>query len=89
MHYYYPLKYAKKRLLFEYKLDSDIVKYNLLLLFKIKRNLNVEISQKTWNKVVQYHARLRTYFAEKANIVYQFINPSCKKNFQFIYLTED
>jgi amino acid adenylation domain-containing protein/non-ribosomal peptide synthase protein (TIGR01720 family) len=59
-----PLSLAQKRLWFLFNLEPDNPFYNIFTVLEIKGKLNVPLLELSFNKLIERHEILRTYFLE-------------------------
>ncbi|MFN8578548.1 MAG: amino acid adenylation domain-containing protein [Candidatus Sericytochromatia bacterium] len=58
----YPLSFSQQRLWFIEKFEKDIFAYNIPAVLKLEGELNIDILEKSINKIVERHEVLRTNF---------------------------
>ena len=68
-----PLSYAQQRLWFLDQLEPGKATYNIPGVVELKGNLNVEVLEKSINKIVERHESLRTSFSSEEGIAKQII----------------
>ncbi|MDU1412334.1 MAG: amino acid adenylation domain-containing protein [Clostridium sp.] len=77
---YYKASSAQKRMYMLYELDKDSTAYNIPMVFNIKGNLNIKKIERTFEKIIERHEGLRTYFDNIDGKIVQRIEDFVKVN---------
>lgn len=77
-----PLSFSQQRLWFLSQLEPENPFYNIFIAYNIKGDLNVNVLEKSLQKVIQRHCVFRTKFTNINDEVQQIILPSESVNFQ-------
>ncbi|NOQ24124.1 MAG: amino acid adenylation domain-containing protein [Bacteroidales bacterium] len=70
---YYPLSSAQKRMYFLYEFDKESIRYNLNEAIRLKGNIDTDKLQLIFNKLIERHESLRTFYISVDNIPCQKI----------------
>jgi amino acid adenylation domain-containing protein len=73
---HFKLSSAQKRMWFMYELNRDDTSYNISLFARIDGNVKLDLLQKSFNKIIERHAMLRTTYSYLDDNVVQTINPA-------------
>ncbi|WP_440113046.1 amino acid adenylation domain-containing protein [Paenibacillus sp. QZ-Y1] len=74
-HYLFPASFAQRRIWFVQETITDPSVYHVPLLYKLDGPVDLEILQRSINKLVERHESFRTYFTVENNDIMQVIIP--------------
>ncbi len=81
-----PLSFAQERLWFLDQLEPNSPFYNIPEFYRIKGDIDLNVLEVAFNKIVERHESLRTYFISKDGIPSQVIVDELKAKFEIIDL---
>jgi amino acid adenylation domain-containing protein len=70
----FPVSFAQERMLFLDQLDPETAAYNLTRAIRISGELSIEALKRTFVRIIQRHASLRTRFVLDADNAYQIVS---------------